>query len=128
MKMDKRIKKRWIKALRSGEYKRATGQLKETNVCKNGKINEYYCCLGVLCDLYSKSKEGKGIEFEDNRFCGERSHLPSEVIDWADIQYEEDGNWDCLEDPLISKSRTAADYNDSGYSFKKIADLIEKNL
>lgn len=35
-------KKRWLKALRSGEYKQGVGYL------KNG---DEFCCLGVLCDL-----------------------------------------------------------------------------
>lgn len=48
--MNKEIKKRWLKALRSGEYKQGKKALKT----KKG-----FCCLGVLCDIYSKTKEGR---------------------------------------------------------------------
>ena len=35
----------WVKALRSGEYKQTTGQLRK---------DDGHCCLGVACDLYGK--------------------------------------------------------------------------
>lgn len=43
--MNERVKRLWLKALRSGEYKRGTAYLKNGN---------RFCCLGVLCDLYLK--------------------------------------------------------------------------
>lgn len=39
-KLPKRFKTKWLKALRSGEYKQGRGQL-----C----IQDRYCCLGVAC-------------------------------------------------------------------------------
>lgn len=41
--MDKDIKEKWVKALRSGEYKQGTGTFLDD---KNR-----YCCLGVLCAI-----------------------------------------------------------------------------
>ena len=38
-------KEEWLKALRSGEYKQARGDLKQS---------DSYTALGVLCDLYRK--------------------------------------------------------------------------
>ena len=35
-------KKKWIEALRSGNYKQAEGQLRD---------NDGFCCIGVACDL-----------------------------------------------------------------------------
>lgn len=40
-KLKSKIKKAWIKALRSGEYKQCRNKLKD---------GESYCCLGVLND------------------------------------------------------------------------------
>lgn len=40
--MNKKIKKLWLKALRSGEYKQGKLAL---------RIKNKYCCLGVLCDI-----------------------------------------------------------------------------
>ncbi len=83
--MNKRIKTRWLKALRGGKYKQGTEQLKTD---EGG-----YCCLGVLCDLYANTKEGKeaGAHWEGNLFFseigspGERIGLPPAVKRWADL-------------------------------------------
>jgi hypothetical protein len=47
MKLDKKIKHKWLKALRSGKYEQGTGTLK--SVAYDGTAT--YCCLGVLCDV-----------------------------------------------------------------------------
>jgi hypothetical protein len=44
--MDPEVKARWIAALRSGEYKQGCDVLRT--------LNDEFCCLGVLCDLYAK--------------------------------------------------------------------------
>lgn len=53
--MKKGIKRRWIRALRSGRYKQARRKLRGDNG---------YCCLGVLCDI-----SGKGNWRELNTGC-----------------------------------------------------------
>lgn len=45
--MDKKLKAKWVKALRSGEYKQAYSRLKRINARKQAS----YCCLGVLCEV-----------------------------------------------------------------------------
>lgn len=52
--MDKRIARRWVKALISGKYKQADGKLKDVQI--NGR--DSYCCLGVLCDITRKETGG----------------------------------------------------------------------
>ena len=42
------MRKQWIEALRSGDYKQGREYL-----CKDGN----YCCLGVACDLFAEIKE-----------------------------------------------------------------------
>ena len=42
--MDKIIKRKWVKALRSRKYKQGLNQLKSLEP-------EAYCCLGVLCEV-----------------------------------------------------------------------------
>ena len=63
--MNKRIKNKWVKALRSGEYDQTDGTLAEVNL-DTGK--ESFCCLGVLCDIHAQEKSGpgKGIGFAIN--------------------------------------------------------------
>ena len=49
--------RKWVEALRSGDYKQAEGALSR---------GDSYCCLGVACDIYRKSaKRGKWITDED---------------------------------------------------------------
>lgn len=54
--MDKKIKAKWVKALRSGEYKQTDSQL--DRVDEGGSVS--HCCLGVLrrvqgCTTYSSN-------------------------------------------------------------------------
>ena len=42
-KLNKQFKKKWLSALRSGEYKKGKGQLRT-------KDNRF-CCLGVACEI-----------------------------------------------------------------------------
>lgn len=98
--MNTEIKSKWIKALRSGAYTQAVGELRNTN--KEGS----FCCLGVLVDILEpnkwKDKEHQfshcGLLSED--FCREIS----------------------LSNHLMSH---LAEMNDDGVSFANIADLIE---
>lgn len=121
----------WTKALRSGKYKKGVGQLK--TIKRGNPTVEKFCCLGVLCDLYSKTKVGKGSMWDEELFLGvkDRGVLdilpPKEVVDWAELEDD---------DPIIApkaKKKTCSSVNDAtcvdrhkGFSY--IADLIEKNL
>jgi hypothetical protein len=121
--MNKNIAKRWANALRSGKYRKTKDVLKR----KRGKI-ESFCALGVLCDLYQKDsktdklKEKTGVSWDKNAVVidGMDQRLPTRVRKWAGLR---------TNDAIIGKSYTSiADYNDAGSSFKKIADIIEKNV
>lgn len=46
--MDKQIKTKWVKALRSGRYKQGDGVLYADD--------KTYCCLGVLCAVQGVSR------------------------------------------------------------------------
>lgn len=102
--MNKRIKAKWVKALRSGKYKQARGVLKK---------DTRFCCLGVLTDIRSKST---GI-----RFSGRPSNpdMPSSsTCGWAGFD--------------LDQATTLAKMNDGegqpNRSFKYIANWIEKHL
>lgn len=115
--MNQQIKEKWMNALRSGEYSQTKGCLRT----KNG-----FCCLGVLCDLYSKETGTGWEEFKEDEalstystFLEEIATLPKEVMEWSGLNqpnpYSE--NWGSL-----------ASLNDGGTEFLKIADVIEKYL
>jgi hypothetical protein len=102
------VKSKWLRALRSGEYKRGKGSLKEevlvkSEYCSTGEFKDTYetrfCCLGVARDCGLTRRHSNGDEFVRSTF------LPQKV------------------------QKTLARMNDSGdYSFNRIADWIEKNL
>jgi len=122
--MREEIKKKWVDALRSGEYKQGRGNLRPTE--------DTHCCLGVLCDLYKQTRHrGKWVSNDFDYpvfdfFIGgkhESNELPPEVIRWAGLT---------LSNPVIrinKKDSSLADLNDSKNSnFKKIAKIIEAQL
>jgi hypothetical protein len=109
--MNQEIKQRWIKALRSGEYKQGYG-----NLYHCGK----FCCLGVLTDLYIKEH---GLQWERDSadlwsFEGNGGTLHESVQRWAGIPNEL---------PVI-RGKSAVVCNDNyKFSFDEIANLIEKD-
>jgi hypothetical protein len=122
-KMNQEIKAKWVVALRSGEYEQGTGQL---------RMDDQYCCLGVLCDLHSK---------EDNTAGWKPSSSFADDFDYHTEQAKEGGllhpavrDWAGLDsvDPLIcintSVSENISTLNDGGKTFAEIADLIEAQL
>lgn len=121
MAMRKAVKKLWVKALRSGKYKRTTGALK-----KNGG----FCCLGVLCDVHQKEmKKNKkkvtpwvGLKTLPYKGYGtehDTGVLTKEVMKWAGLK-------DC--NPVVDGSSLSAWNDDTRKGFKGIANLIEKHL
>ena len=117
--MKKSDVKRWVKALRSGEYTQAQDYLCEVDEI-DGTAS--YCCLGVACDLFV------------NDYWRQSPHR----YDWSIGEFKK---WDNVDttvlpapemmesmglDPTYAKG--LADLNDVGWSFKKIADKIERDL
>jgi hypothetical protein len=129
--MKQNVMKKWVKALRSGKFKKGMGTLKKFN--REGTAQ--HCCLGVLCELYNnemKKNKKKTLSEKvcDNydfpfgycRFDGHRDDLPKVVKKWSGIsnglgEFETSDN----------EYHSLADLNDIGKKFKTIADIIEKN-
>lgn len=73
------VKKAWLEALRSGDYKQTTGMLYD-------KENDSHCCLGVLCDVSMVHQNELGIG-------GSISWQPSMTRSGRmQVEYESDGN------------------------------------
>jgi hypothetical protein len=101
--------KKWVAALRSGEYLQARTHLRR----------EYgFCCLGVACDLYAKSHPEADWERRGNlfRFMGELGTLPNPVRKWIGLTDS------C---GIYNFSHFLVTDNDEGKSFNEIADIIE---
>lgn len=108
--------KKWVAALRSGEFKQGRQSLRSAK--------DEFCCLGVACELATREGviasphlDEHGIEY---RYAGSVAILPPDVQNWLGIskklgQYT-DANGD---------SSSLASQNDGGSTFAQIADLIE---
>ncbi len=109
--MNKRIKRLWVDALRSGEYVQGKHLLRDSA--------DRFCCLGVLCNIHAQ--EHPKIAAAQNypgRYMGYMGDLPRPVYEWAGL----DRN-----DPKIADNYLSL-LNDNGRTFPEIADLIEKHL
>lgn len=106
--MKSNIKRLWVKALRSGKYDQCKDRLRDFN-------GTAYCCLGVLTQLYAKSKHKSFSSVTKERDGGILPHI---VCEWAGLR---------TQDPTIH-GRSLACRNDGGQSFHHIAHLIEYNL
>jgi hypothetical protein len=118
--MNKYWKDKWLTALRSGEYKQTTECLRD---------DKGYCCLGVLSDLVAKEypeqfKWNKFEELKVNKYqlttTGnvESAVLMDEIVDITKVP----DRYGKLED-----EQYLTKYNDDGYTFEEIADLIEEH-
>lgn len=128
MTMDPDVRRRWVAALRSGDYDQAAGKL--THLDADGAPR--YCCLGVLCALAVEAGvvasrdtlgywRGYGVE----RAGGESfslNYLPVEVVLWADLPSA---------DPVVRTGgvpERLSTLNDAGTPFDRVARLIEECL
>lgn len=101
--------KRWIKALRSGEFRQAKEQLKK---------DAGYCCLGVACVVTR------------TRFKATDGGLPPAAMKKIGLRDDQgyyegpDGELSCL-----GEGRSLVDHNDEdNWSFKRIARFVEQQL
>ena len=108
--MKLRLKKRWVEALRSGNYDQGTYRL------RNG--GDGFCCLGVLCDII-----GPDDATSPGGWTGERTVYAHgeyrSTTSIPDLLAEEIGISTGFQGML-------ARMNDHGHSFGKIADFIEE--
>jgi len=118
--MNKRIKKIWLRELRSGVYEQGREKLLQVDE-KTGE--ESFCCLGVLCNIHAE--ETGGVWNELNRYHDTAGLLPFKVRNWAGLDNA---------DPVVGK-HSLSEWNDGEFwddrkpkTFKQIANLIEKYL
>ena len=95
------FKKRWVEALRSGEYSQGDSYL--MSPIANGE--DLYCCLGVACDI-------RGIKL------GYNEQFPQEDYDVPAI----------LKEKHDIAMFLAEKNDDNDWSFNRIADWIEEYL
>ena len=113
--MDKKIKRKWVRALRSRKYKRGEGQLYLAPEFGTGKGQ--HCCLGVLIRcMYPDLKPPASLVCY-SAFSGKKrtGTMPAaSILRRAGIS--------------IGKAHSLASLNDSGHTFSFIAKYIEAEL
>jgi hypothetical protein len=104
--MNEEWRKRWVAALRSGEYRQAQMSLRDGN---------RFCCLGVLCDLSRVGHwDGDGNYVVDE---GKNGGLaPVGVVELVGLQ----------DNAERDTQRRISTLNDEGATFAQIADMIER--
>ena len=140
--MKKGWKRKWVKALKSGDYE----QGKERLMSKRGGDTAKFCCLGVLCSLVNKESK-KGVYYRNGTpnnsvteelpvFVAEKVRLIAKQTDPDDAVFEVN--------PIVSITRSFAKkhdvskvgignysltyLNDAGVPFPTIAALIDEQL
>lgn len=122
--MKTKIKKQWIAALLSGDYKQGRGRL--ALIVSDDETR--YCCLGVLCELAVKEgivEKEKAMDGYHYKYFSDHdvhmSVLPKAVQTWAglDTYY----GWQNL-----TTGQSLTSLNDAGRSFENIAQVIEEKL
>jgi hypothetical protein len=102
-KMDPAVKRKWLKALRSGKYRQHRNELKDGHGA--------YCCLGVL-----------GRVVGDMSSDGDLGSMPSDgVRERVNLSSAAAGKLSVMNDRRTANGRIV-------YDFKKIADWIEEKL
>ena len=126
--MNSEVKAKWLEALRSEEYKQTRYTLRSPN--------DGFCCLGVLCDIYTKEVGGSwawdeiqnpdaySLEVEDQLATVE---LPDCVVEWAGLEVRSPEVANTFREGEVAFSALAS-LNDDGKDFKFIADLIDRDL
>ena len=115
---------KWVETLRSGVYEQGQHQL---------RYEDFYCCLGVACEVYRKEVGGVWEQAQIALF----SDADADGGTWwfgsdpenkqADVLPTMVAEWLGLKDEKGSYGEESLTFlNDEGASFDEIADVIEK--
>jgi hypothetical protein len=118
MRMNPEVKAKWVAALRSGEYKQGTQQLRDE--CNR------FCCLGVLCNLHAQAHpEIAASQTTPTEYLGNSAMPHFSVREWAGLN--------SLKVAIGGVQAYLAEHNDGTSAckrrtFAEIADAIEAQL
>lgn len=123
MERNNKFIKKWIKALRSGEYTQGSTCLKQIYRTKSGRKTKKFqhCCLGVACELLPKKLNTSWDKFNQlvvttgKLISTHDGSLPVNILNYIGLELREQDNLIRLND-------------EKGYSFTEIADHIENAI
>lgn len=125
--MDPKFKEKWLKALRSGRFRQATGNLK---IKRDGRWG--HCCLGVLSETDPKVKPSEHAGRVQFVF-----PLKGVMPDWDPAHHDDVYTDGAMMPSHFSEPRYGlkedtldnfAGLNDNGVTFETIAGIIEEYL
>lgn len=137
--MKQEIATELVTRLRSGAYIQGQGALKVVD--SEGNVKN--CCLGIVCDMAVEAGVIPPDEFDHSTdYPAEPSYrvyrygvgdeanystLPSAVQDWAEM-YSDNGSFEdrCGAEKEMGGLYCLSGFNDTGFTFPQIADLIER--
>lgn len=138
--MNPEIKEKWLAALKSGQYKRGEGFLRQKAL--TDETQTLYCCLGVLCDLHQQiTDEGRWEELGEGEVPFYKIHgtsscsdtvLPFPVTKWAEINgvsgnfVPDDEDREKLEKAVIGTCLTELNDKSEKEDFSDVIPYIEK--
>ncbi len=119
-KLNRKIRTKWTRALRSGGYKQGVGRL-----CFSTSKGKKFCCLGVLADI-----QGAEWKVTASAFNPVRLPLIDKIPVSANIDTPAFLSPEFRKEVGLSKRAESrlAELNDNGKTFKEIAKWIEKFL
>ncbi len=109
VRLPKKFKADWVKALRSGMYQQGIGQLLNETEDEDGNPINTYCCLGVACKITGNSPDYAG--FIEDYHLVDKKRFPT-----------------ILKEENLLTVKLSKFNDDKKWSFKKIAAYIERNL
>lgn len=121
--------RKWVTALRSGNYQQVKRHL---------SLNGGYCCLGVACELAIidgvrvKRTEVASMKLDGEEdtyvnYDGGMSYMPNSVRKWLGIDYGDPALTERIDENGFKVLVSASDLNDrDGKTFAEIADAIEQ--
>jgi hypothetical protein len=127
--MDPQIKARWTAALRSGDYTQGHGRLRQI-----GPGKDYFCCLGVLCELaHEEGAVSRFLNEGSSRYVYSGGYndaspttLPAVVRNWAHMSPVHNQAVNTLMEMNDGTKKPDGSYGI--YTFSEIADWIDENL
>jgi hypothetical protein len=135
MEPNKGALRKWVAALRSGEYEQGRERLHSLDRSDPDNEKHTYCCLGVACEVFNRENVDEPLELRQATrdrhnyivsYDGEPSVLPARVARWLGVFPDQN--------PAID-GRYLSVWNDGNHvsnnitprDFEAIADMIERH-
>lgn len=116
--MDKNVKLKWLEALKSGEYQKGTGYLRDKE--------DKFCCLGVLCNLLKDESDydWNTADVADKVYCFTPNNGMADSFNWWGVPLQ------IRQKIYFTKEHETelVSLNDNHPTWDEVIEYIEKEL